>query len=328
VTLAGPDARESPEAGRDVRESSELSRKLPPPRLAFERETMTADFADLVAPRRRWLDALRIALPRDRYFAGLYLIGCVNGLVGRMIYTFNLEGWTGVVMGFDINVIVFFACFAGIAALLEERQDQIRPADLVVGLVFLVLVSLPSFPVSWVAVTGLSLYLLLFAGEQQHPDRRRGAIILLALCVPLLWSKLVFQFFAPLLLELDARFVEVLLGTERVGNMLRFADDSGYMVITPACTSFGNISLAFLCWVTITQWAKHRWAPMDLLWSSLACASVVTVNVTRIALTGLSRGNYEAIHNETGEMVGGLVMLALMVGFSVFGARRELFARA
>ena len=325
MTLAGPDARESPEAGRDARESSELSRKLPPPRLAFKRETMTADFADLVAPRRRWLDALRIALPRDRYFAGLYLIGCVNGLVGRMIYTFNLEGWTGAVMGIDINVIVFFACFAGIAALLEERQDQIRPADLVVGLVFLVLVSLPSFPVSWVAVTGLSLYLLLFAGDQQHPDRRRGAIILLAVCVPLLWSKLVFQFFAPLLLELDARFVEVLLGTERVGNMLRFADDSGYMVITPACTSFGNISLAFLCWVTITQWAKHRWAPMDLVWSSLACASVVAVNVTRIALTGLSRGNYEAIHNETGEMVGGLVMLALMVGFSVFGARRELF---
>ena len=151
----------------------------------------------------------------------------------------------------------------------------------------------------------------------EHSDRSGGHYPF-ACCVLLLWSRFVFQFFAPLLLELDARFVEVLLGTERVGNMLRFADDLGYMVITPACTSFGNISLAFLCWVTITQWAKHRWAPMDLVWSSLACASVVAVNVTRIALTGLSRGNYEAIHNETGEMVGGLVMLALMVGFQRF----------
>ena len=34
-----------------------------------------------------------------------------------------------------------------------------------------------------------------------------------------------------------------LLGTERIGNMVRFADNSGYMVITPACASFANISL-------------------------------------------------------------------------------------
>jgi hypothetical protein len=284
--------------------------------------------AELMAPRRGWVEVLRASLPRDQFFAGLYIIECVNGLVGRMILTFNLEGWRGAVMGVDINVIIFFACFAGISALLEERQDQIRSADLVVGLVFLILVSLPSFPLSWLAVTGLSLYLLLFAGEPEHPHRRRGAIILLALCVPMLWSKLVFQFFANFLLELDARFVEALLGTERVGNMVRFADDSGYMVISPACTSFANVSIAFLCWVTITQWAKHRWSPMDLVWSLLACASVVAFNVARIALTGLSHSNYEAIHNETGEMVESLIMVALIIGVSVFGARRELFARA
>ena len=85
--------------------------------------------------------------------------------------------------------------------------------------------------------------------------------------------------------------------------MVRFADDSGYMMVSPACTSFGNISYAFLCWVTITQWANHRWSPMDLLWSSLACVSVVAVNVTRIAVTGLSHAHYEAIHNQWGEMV-------------------------
>ena len=47
---------------------------------------------------------------------------------------------------------------------------------------------------SWVAVTGLSLYILLFAND--GPERRRGALILLALTVPMLWSRLFFQFFA------------------------------------------------------------------------------------------------------------------------------------
>ena len=283
--------------------------------------------AELMAPRRGWLEVLRTSLPRDQFFAGLYILGCANGLLGRLIFSWNLEGWTGAITGMDINVIILFACFAGVSALLEERQDQIQSADLVVGAIFLILVSLPISPLSWVAITGLSLYLLLFARERQHADRTRGAIILLAICVPMLWSRLFFQFFANFLLELDARFVVAVLGTERVGNIVRFADASGYMVITPACTSFANVSLAFLCWVAITQWAKHRWSPMDLVWSSLACVSVVAINVARIALTGLSRGNFEAIHNETGEMVVNLIMLALMVGVSVFGARREVFAR-
>ena len=49
---------------------------------------------------------------------------------------------------------------------------------------------------------------------------------------------------------------------------------------------------------------------------------------TRIALTGLSYGHYEAIHNKWGEMVLGPIFLILIVGFSVIGARRELFSRA
>jgi exosortase/archaeosortase family protein len=198
--------------------------------------------------------------------------------------------------------------------------------DLVVAAVFLLLVILPIYAVSWVAVTGLSLYILLFAND--GPERRRGALILLALTVPMLWSRLVFQFFAKPLLELDATMVAWLLGTERIGNLVRFGDNSGYMLITPACASFGNITFAFLTWVTVSQWANHRWARIDLLWSFLACASVVAINVTRIAITGLSYGHYETIHNQWGEMVLSTVFLILIVGFSVIGARRELFSRA
>ena len=160
-------------------------------------------------------------------------------------------------------------------------------------------------------------------------ERRRGALILLALALPMLWSRLLFQFFARPLLELDATMVTWLLGTERIGNLVRFGDNSGYMVITPACTSFGNLSYAFLCWVAITQWANHRWSSKDLLWSSLACGSVIAVNVARMALTGISYGHYQTIHhNQWREMVLSTVYLCLIIGFSVVGARRELFARA
>jgi hypothetical protein len=287
---------------------------------------VTATTNELTAPSRGLFSALRHSMPRDELFAGLYILGCANGLVGRTIYALNLEGWTGAFTGVEINVILLAACFAGVYLLTCNSRDQIRTLDLVVAAVFLLLIIVPIYAVSWVAVTGLSLYILFFANDGR--ERRRGALILLAVTVPMLWSRLVFQFFARPLLELDATMVTWLLGTERIGNLVRFGDNSGYMMITPSCASFGNITYAFLTWVTVSQWANHRWARIDLLWSFLACASVVAINVTRMAATGLSYGHYEAIHNQWGEMVLSTVFLILIVGFSVIGARRELFPRA
>jgi hypothetical protein len=276
------------------------------------------------------LAALRGLLSRDELFAGLYILGCANGLLGRIIQSASFDSWMGALTGLDNNVIVLFACFAGISTLLGGQRtpaaDEIRTADLAVAAVFLVLVALPIFALSWLAVTGLSLYILLIAPGSA--DRRRGAIILLALTVPMLWSRLLFQLFAKPILDIDATLVAALLGTGRTGNMVEFVDGSGYMVVLAPCSSLANMSLAFLCWVSITQWAKHRWTPMDLVWSGLACASVIAVNVTRISLMGWSRAHYNAIHSEWGDLVTNTAMLILMVTFSVLGARRELFARA
>ena len=287
---------------------------------------MTATSTELSVPTRGLVASLRHSMSRNEFFAGLYILGLANGLLGRALLTVNVDGWLGALNGLDINVIVLFACFAGISTLLLcKDKDEIRSADLAVAVVFLGLVVLPIFALSWVAVTGLSLYILLFASAEA--DRRRGAIILLALSVPMLWSRLLFQFFAKFILDIDATLVGSLLGTGRTGNMVQMADGSGYMIVLAPCSSLANMSLAFLCWISITQWAKHRWTPMDLVWSSLACASVIAVNVTRISLMGLSQAHYQAIHNQWGDLVTNSAMLVLMVVFSVLGARRELFSR-
>ena len=259
-------------------------------------------------------------------FAGLFILGCVNGLLGRIILSLSFDDWTSAITGLDINVVVLMACFAGISAILSEKRDEVRAADIGVALIFLVLVSLPIFPISWIAVSGLSLYILLFSNGGS--ERRRGAIILLAMTVPMLWSRLLFQLFAKFILDIDASFVASMLGTQRTGNMVDFVDGSGQMVVLPACSSLANMSMAFLCWITITQWAKHRWSTTDLFWSLLACMSVITVNVTRMSLMGISRAHYDAIHSEWGDLVTNTVMLVLMVGISVLGSRREIFARA
>jgi hypothetical protein len=286
--------------------------------------TIAAHPAAPQAPGRGLVSALCTSIPRNEFFAGLYILGIANGLLGRVLLAMQ-QGWTEI-LGVDISVLVWFACFAGLSTLLGGKKDNLRPMDLAVGAVFVVCVLLPIFALSWVAVTGLSFYILLFANNDS--GRHRGAWILLALTVPMLWSRLLFQFFTGPILTIDAALVAYVLGTERTGNMVGFGDGSGYMALIPACSSFTNMSLALLCWVSVSQWAGHRWTAVDLLWCLLAVVSVLAINVTRIVLTGMSQAHYNIIHTPAGEMVFGFIILGVIVGISVLGVRRELFARA
>ena len=297
--------------------------------------SLTAQSTESIAARAGWLETLQKSLPRGEFFAGLCLVGCANGLGSHIIRSLSGGDWSGGLQ--DISAIVWFACFVGISFLLRDKTDTIKIADLAVGVVFVALCAAPAAEVNWIAVTGLSLYILLFTKDASGrmlllagdgSTRRRGAVVMLALTVPMLWSRLLFSFIAKVFLEIDATLVGWLLRTDRAGNVIRFADNSGDMVILPACSSLANVSLAFLCWVAVTQWVEHKRSREDILWCFLACASVVAVNVTRIAIMGLSHWHYVTFHYGWGAVLTNAVILALIVGFTVLGVRRELFPRA
>ena len=95
----------------------------------------------------------------------------------ELFLSVNFDGWMGALLGLDINAIVLFACFAGISALLYGDKDEVRPTDLAVAVVFLILVILPIFALSWVAVTGLSLYILLFANNGSDRGAARSSCL-------------------------------------------------------------------------------------------------------------------------------------------------------
>ncbi len=279
------------------------------------------------AQENELLKTLRGSMSRNEFFASLCILACANGVGVRIIQSVNQLGWAEAVFSsFEISVIVFIACAAGVSFILRDSTDEIRPVDFVVGAVSLVLVVLPIVALSWLALTALSLHMLLFTSATS--SRRRGAVIILTTTVPMLWSRLFFECFSNFILKIDALLVGWLLGTDRVGNMVRFADGSEILAIFPACSSFANMSLAFLCWVTISQWVQHRWSPWDILWCLLVFTSVVAINVARLSLMGLSDWHYQTIHHsQWGELLPNIIMSGLVVGISVLGVRRELFSR-
>lgn len=263
---------------------------------------------------------------RGEFFAALLILGCVNGLGSRMIESVDQLGWADALLStFEISVIVWLSCIVGISIILRDRTSEVHSADFAVGAGFLFLVFLPIGPLSWFAVTALCLYIFVSTND---PSLRRGAVILFATTVPMLWSRMLFQFFANTILQIDASLVSWLLGTHRVGNLIEFKDGSGLLLILPACSSLANVSLAFLCWVTVSQFVGHKKSAYDILWCLMACASVVAVNVTRISLMGLNLSSYNGIHNRWGDAVINMIILGLTIGFCVLGVRRELFSRA
>src|SRR5262249_23323602 len=107
-----------------------------------------------------------------------------------------------------------------------------------------------------------------------------------------------------------------------------FANDSGYLVIMPPCSSLANMSLAFLCWITVSELAGHRRALSDLGWCLVACGSGLVVHGGGfLAMWSIPR-HYEGVKSPIGSAVTDAMILTLTLGWSFLGARRELFSRA
>lgn len=269
------------------------------------------------------ISSLSGGLCRGDYFAALFVLGCVSGLTSRIIEAVNQWGWADAILNtFGVSVIIWISCIVGISLTHDERGYGLVSKDLAVGGVFAALTVLPVGQLSWVAMAGLALYLIV---TTEVAATRRGAFILLASTVPLLWSRLLFHFFSRPILEMDALLASWLLGTERTGTLVEFVDHSGELAILPPCSSLANVSLAFLCWVLLSRWVNHKRSAYDAVWCLLACVSVVALNVIRLGIYGLSKWNYLMFHTPWADGVDNLLITVVVFGICALGVRRELF---
>jgi len=275
----------------------------------------------------RLLQAARQSVSRDEFFTGLFILALVNGLAARasqLMRHLDLSALAATAL--SVSAVVWFACFAALAlALRSNKDEEVTTADGLVGVAVVFLVAVPISQLSWFALATLALYVL--RTSQAGSTMRRAALIFLAITVPMCWGPLLLEAVAKPFLWTDALFVSNLIGTEQTGNLVKFADGSGYFQIFPACSSYHNVSLALLAWISVSQFVEHEWSPKDLVWCLLAALSVLTVNVTRIGLIGLYREHFETIHGPFGSGVADCVSLSLILTICLLGVRREVFSR-
>ena len=266
---------------------------------------------------------LAITLERNRLFAGVLIVGFANGIVDRIADGFARGDVAELVLNtFEISAIVWVALIVAVVFLLRSERLAATPADSVVAAIAAAACMIPMTPLSWIALSGLAVYALRtsFPGSYAH----RAAWIMLAIAVPMFWSRAAFAILSDPILKFDALLVGWVIGTEHIGNTIGFADGTGYLWIAPDCSSFMNVSLAVLGWVLFTQMFARERPLHHWWWCVLACAAVILINVTRLSLIGLYPEHGGVLHGMLGATVANWATLIAIVGICALGARHDL----
>jgi hypothetical protein len=140
-----------------------------------------------------------------------------------------------------------------------------------------------------------------------------------------------FSLFAFDLLRADAAIVGAFLDLTQSGYAWHdnvIATQGHSIEIYSGCSSFHNVSLAMLCWVTLTKLTRPIWIATDFIFGAAACAVMIAVNVARLYVAALSYGSYEYWHNGDGAHifqvgVSVIILLICLWGCSFSDTRHE-----
>lgn len=263
-------------------------------------------------------------LGRNELFSGLIVLGFLNGVFPRVVTSvWEQNALVALLTTLDVSVVVWASWCIVVSFTLRSPLDRVTRMDVAVAIAALIAFAIPVAPLSWVALSGIAVHMLRTSGPATL--MRRGGWVLLALTVPMLWSRIIFSLFTSYILALDAALVGWIVGTERTGNTVAFADGSGYLWIAPGCSSLTNMSLAVLSWIALVQvFAPGCYLPRVWRWCVLACAGVVLVNVGRLSLIALYSERFELIHGPIGSFAASGLTVGLTLGVCALGVSRHL----
>jgi hypothetical protein len=217
------------------------------------------------------------------------------------------------------SVFYYLGWYAVFSLLLAtDREQSVSGIDVALALSALLLNFLPgpSAP-SWFSVSAVAL--LLFVRSDGDNTLKAAAAVLLALAFNGYWGPKFFDFFAYYLLRADAALVGVALSLTQPGmswqeTIIGRPGAHSVLIFNP-CSSFHNISLGLLCWVSLTKLVRTSWVRGDLVVAFAVCVAVVLWNATRLYLMALSNDHYTYWHEGPGEQIvaWGTTMTVLLI---------------
>jgi hypothetical protein len=268
-------------------------------------------------------------IQRYQLMVGLYVVGVVNGLTAGVYQAFHRQSLAEAALNlFDVNVVVLLAAAIGISLAWRSCDRVTRGTDLVAAVLFAAMIIVPDGRVSWIALSLLALYNMMFGRRCTYTVA--AASVLAALSFHEAWARMIKNIFTVPLTHFDAALVGMALDltqqeVSRNGNLITTGNDFTLMILQ-GCASFGNASLALLCWVAITRSIRPRWKPSEWFTVLTIIVCVVGLNVMRMVLMAMGGPIYEAVHRTSGGTFFNLLILAVSMLISLIGVRHEIWA--
>ena len=227
----------------------------------------------------------------------------------------------------DLSAVGVFQVMAWCAILRLLVSSDPRPVaqlrDLLIATALCSLVFVPSTRMIWVAALGVAFFGWFCNGGD--PKLRAAATVLAALSVQELWGRIFFELFTLPLLRIETAVVGTMLQAVRPQTVWHdnvIAGPNGHsIVVYDLCSSFHNLSLAALCWLTVRSLQDQRWQVRDYVIGSVVCMTMVIFNMTRLCLMAWDINLYQYWHEGPGSqifVVGASMAVLLM---SLYGSR-------
>jgi len=196
----------------------------------------------------------------------------------------------------------FFGAVVSLYLLSRARLGDASPFDWL-GCASAILLAITGF-------TGASLTLFAVYLVIRYPhdlNTKAAGTVAIAVAVQAVWAPLVFSKISFVFLQIDAGvvgwLVSLIIPGAFWGGTVVYTPSGHNVAITAACASFHNLSLASLCWVTLTMLHRPYWVKSDLFVGLGAVLIQLGFNIWRLVFVCLTLPMYEFWHEGFGKHI-------------------------
>lgn len=162
-------------------------------------------------------------------------------------------------------------------------------------------------------------------GRDWSGNQRRFGVILIAIGLYRIGSRLVVLLLGDVLLRLDTALAGVMMaslvpGSSWSDNHITPPNDVG-ITVGMACSSFANLSLVSLCYTSIAILDGARWTRRNGFAVAGVWLAIILLNTVRLVLMARSLGAYEYWHNGAGADMFGVGLSLVTVALCSLGSR-------
>jgi exosortase/archaeosortase family protein len=223
-----------------------------------------------------------------------------------------------------VSVFQIMACYAIFRLLASSDPRQVaNTRDILIALALCLPLFLPTTRTIKVLALGAAVFF--WIRGRGDPKLRAAGVVLGALTIQEYWGHIIFDLFALPLLRAETAVVGTLVQAARAGTVWQgnvISGPSGFgIIVYSGCSSFHNLSLAMLCWLTVSRLRNQDWRSRDLLVGCVIGATMIACNVMRLCLMAWSADLYEYWHNGLGAQIFAVGASVLVLLLSLYGSR-------